>query len=169
MKTSLPVFQIVGYSNRGKTTLLTQLISRLAARNIRVGVIKHDGAHDFQIDQPGKDTWQYREAGASLTAIQSASRTAFMEERQVPLAQLVERMAAAGAQFILVEGFKREHYPKLVLIKEEQDPELIDSLSEVAAIASWSPFAHASIPAFSIDDYDGITEFLLTYFEQQGC
>ncbi|MCK9905359.1 molybdopterin-guanine dinucleotide biosynthesis protein B, partial [Frankia sp. Cpl3] len=115
MQKAPPVVQLVGYSNSGKTTLLTEIIKRLEANQIRVGVIKHDGAHDFELHQPGKDTWRFREAGASLVAIQSANRTAFLEERAVPLSQLAQRMADAGAEFILVEGFKREHFPKLVL------------------------------------------------------
>jgi molybdopterin-guanine dinucleotide biosynthesis protein B len=141
---------------------LTELIKRLEARNIRVGVIKHDGSHDFEIDRPGKDTWRYRQAGASLVAIQSSAKTAFIEHTAVPLPQLVQRMAAAGAELILVEGFKRADYRKIVMIREQTDAELLDLVTGAIAVVSWQPFVHPSLPVFAIDDYDGITAYLLS-------
>ncbi len=162
MKKSKPyVFQIVGYSNSGKTTLLTKLVSKLEEKGIRVGVVKHDGGHDFEWDQPGKDTYRFREAGASIVAIQSATKTGIIEHKPVPLRQLVKRMGEAGADIVLVEGFKREEYPKLVIIREETDVELLGQLVAVEAVASWRPFEHLHLPVFSVDDVEGILGFLL--------
>jgi molybdopterin-guanine dinucleotide biosynthesis protein B len=155
------VFQIVGYSNAGKTTLLSRLIPRLEQSGLRVGVVKHDGGHDFEWDQPDKDTFRFREAGASIVAIQSSTKTAMLETRPVPLQQLVKRMGEAGADLVLVEGFKREAYPKLVLIRDESDEALLAQLTSLTAIASWEPFSHPELPVFSINDCEGIFSFLL--------
>lgn len=154
------VMQLVGYSNSGKTTLLTKLISLLEQKGLRVGVIKHDGGHDFEIDQPGKDTWRFREAGASLVAITSRTKTAMIEQRPLPLAVLIERMGHAGADLVLVEGFKQEIYPKLVLIRKTEDQELVKRLTQVEGIVCWQDERYGDFPHFSINDASGIACFL---------
>jgi molybdopterin-guanine dinucleotide biosynthesis protein B len=157
------VLQLVGYSNSGKTTLLTKLIPLLEASGVRVGVVKHDGGHDFEWDQPGKDTWRYREAGASLVAITSQTKTAIVEQRPVPLSMLVERLAQAGAEMILVEGFKREDYPKLVLLRKPEDRELLQSVTHIQGIVSWGQCEQEAWPCFHINDVEGIYRFV------RGC
>ncbi|WP_280208380.1 molybdopterin-guanine dinucleotide biosynthesis protein B [Brevibacillus sp. AY1] len=154
------VMQLVGYSNSGKTTLLTKLIPLLEQKGLRVGVIKHDGGHDFEIDQPGKDTWRYREAGASLVAITSQTKTAMIEQRPLPLAVLIERMGQAGADLVLVEGFKQEAYPKLVLIRKNEDQELVRRLTHVEGIVCWQDGRYGDFPHYSIDDASEIASFL---------
>jgi len=154
------VLQLVGYANSGKTTLLTKLIPLFEQSGLRVGVVKHDGGHDFEWDQPGKDTWRYREAGASLVAITSQTKTAIVEQSPTPLPQLVERLAQAGAQLILVEGFKRESYPKLVVLRNPQDLELLHSLTGIIGTATWEPIARDEWPRFSVDDAEAIALFV---------
>ncbi|MFY0543629.1 molybdopterin-guanine dinucleotide biosynthesis protein B [Brevibacillus sp. H7] len=159
------VVQFVGYSNSGKTTLLAKLIPGLEREGIRVGVIKHDGGHDFEWDQPGKDTYRFREAGASIVAIQSATKTAMVEQRPVPLQQLVKRMGEAGADLVLVEGFKREGYPKLVMLRDPSDAELLDTLSDVVAVISREQFVHPVLPVFLADQVEEIVQFLFDIIE----
>ncbi|RAP25859.1 hypothetical protein C2W64_02333 [Brevibacillus laterosporus] len=156
------VMQFVGYSNSGKTTLLCKLIERFTQAGVRLGVIKHDG-HDFELDQRGKDTWNFRQAGAPMVAIQSATQTAWMENDAVPLPQLISRMSQQGADLILVEGFKQESYPKFVVIRREADLELLDKLHNIVAMVSWLPTQKMSIPVFSIDQEDEIFQFIQTY------
>lgn len=159
------VLQIVGYSDSGKTTLMAKLIPLIEEAGIRVGVIKHDGGHDFEWDQPGKDTWTYREAGASLVAITSRTKTAMLEQRPLPLSELIERMAAAGAELVLVEGFKRENYPKMVVLRRPEDQQLLSLVSDVVAVISWDAFAHPEVPVFSVNDRDWVARFVLDYYE----
>ncbi|WP_400162000.1 molybdopterin-guanine dinucleotide biosynthesis protein B [Brevibacillus sp. TJ4] len=154
------VVQLVGYSDSGKTTLLSRLIPLLQRQGLRVGVVKHDGGHDFELDQPGKDTWRYREAGASLVAISSQTKTAFIEQQPLPLEQIVARMGQAGADLVLVEGFKREHYPKLVLIRKPQDRELLAAVTNVVAIVTWDEWEHGGLPVFHVDDAQAIASFV---------
>ncbi|USG64581.1 molybdopterin-guanine dinucleotide biosynthesis protein B [Brevibacillus ruminantium] len=159
------VLQLVGYSDSGKTTLLTRLIPGIEQAGIRVGIVKHDGGHDFEWDQPGKDTWKYREAGASLVAITSRTKTAMLEQRPLALSELIDRMAMAQADLVLVEGFKRESYPKLVLLRRPEDQELLSLVTAPVAIISWEAFAHPVLPVFSINDTDGILHFIRKYYE----
>ncbi|MFD2372107.1 molybdopterin-guanine dinucleotide biosynthesis protein B [Brevibacillus sp. GCM10020057] len=160
MKKQPFVIQFVGYSDSGKTTLLTKLIPLLEQSGLRVGVVKHDGSHDFAIDQPGKDTWRYREAGASFVAITSRTKTAVIEQRPTPLPQLVERLAQAGADLVLVEGFKQEGYPKLVLLRRPQDAELLDSVTNIIGTVACEPIARDEWPRFSVDDAEAIAQFV---------
>lgn len=131
------IIQIVGYKNAGKTTLACEIVSMLAERGLRVGTLKRD-AHDFEPDIPGTDTWKHRHAGAAATAIASAARTAWFEERPSELAQLVDGMIARSIEALIVEGFKNAEYPKIVLLRSPEDTDLL-ALSNVVAIVTRFP------------------------------
>jgi molybdopterin-guanine dinucleotide biosynthesis adapter protein len=73
------VIGLAGWSGAGKTTLLRRLIPVLIARGLTVSTIKH-AHHSFDIDQPGKDSWEHRQAGAEEVLIASAARWALMHE-----------------------------------------------------------------------------------------
>ncbi|AZN43175.1 molybdopterin-guanine dinucleotide biosynthesis protein B [Paenibacillus albus] len=155
------VFQIVGYKNSGKTTLLSQLTRQLKQAGYSVGTAKHD-AHEFTMDTPGTDTWQHQEAGADITAISSASRSAIISNRTEPLTALISYMQ--HVDFVLVEGFKQEYHPKLVLLRNPSDETLLQ-LSNIVMIASWDSFdipIHHASPTFGVSDTDAIYNHLLT-------
>lgn len=143
------IIQVVGYKNSGKTTMCCKLIKHFSEKGWKVGSVKSD-AHHFEIDYPGKDTWLHREAGATIVAIASDHKTAIMEQRPTRLDQLIERMD--GMDMIVIEGYKFEKYPKVVMIRSEEDLPLIEETTEIVAIVSWFPFEHPSIPVIHIDD-----------------
>lgn len=126
-----PVVQICGYKNSGKTTLIAALLPIWNAMNFRAAVIKHD-VHGFEADIEGTDTHKMRAAGAAATAITSPYRTAVVEECETPVADLIERFQAYD--LIVIEGFKREAYPKLVLIRNEEDLNLVSELECIQGI-----------------------------------
>ena len=126
-----PVVQIVGYKNSGKTTLITRLVKIFNDMNLRVAVIKHY-LHGFEADREGTDSFRFRAAGAAAAAITSPWRTAVFEEQETPLVQLIEHFAQYD--LILVEGFKRERYPKMVLLRSTEDEPLIEELQQVIAV-----------------------------------
>jgi molybdopterin-guanine dinucleotide biosynthesis protein B len=153
------VYQVVGYKDTGKTTLICRLVKALAEQGYRVGTVKHD-AHQFEVDQPGTDSWKHREAGAQITAITSPNRTAFMEERSATLDELLNHME--GMDFVLIEGFKTENYPKLVILKNREDADILDRVKEVIAIVSWEKWrGEPKRPMFHIDDVAGLLGFLI--------
>ena len=110
----MKVIGIAGWSGAGKTTLLTRVIPLLAARGWRVSTIKH-AHHQFDVDQPGKDSHTHRQAGATEVLVSSANRFALMHELrgepELSLGALLEKLAPVD--LVLVEGFKREAHPKL--------------------------------------------------------
>lgn len=125
-----PVIQIVGYKDSGKTTLIGRLLPVFSNMNLRVAVIKHD-AHGFEIDHDGTDTYAYRQHGAVVIAITSPYRTALIEEQETPLKELIERFG--GYDLILVEGYKQEAFPKIVMLRSGEDRILLQELNQVKA------------------------------------
>ena len=158
------VFQIIGYKNAGKTTLLCKLLEQLKARGMRVGTIKHDG-HDFDIDHAGTDTWQHRAAGAEVVAITSATQTAVIRNQPSSLEKLLLQME--GLDVVLVEGFKQADYPKLVLLRSAEDVPLLGQVTHPAAVvlgpaaASASLPLPAALPRYERDEIGGLLELLL--------
>jgi molybdopterin-guanine dinucleotide biosynthesis adapter protein len=163
-KQSPTVVQIVGNKNSGKTTLICALIPLLREQGYTVAVIKHTH-HSFEVDHSGTDTWKQREAGAAAVAITDGNRTARIEEQGAELPELVNSFG--NYDYILVEGFKQEYYPKLVIIRSKEDEQLL-GLSAVTAAALWEPinnFVHLQscdrIHLLSINDVRGIANHLL--------
>ena len=153
------IFQIVGYKNAGKTTLLCKLIGRLKASGKQVGTIKHDG-HDFVMDHPGTDTWQHQEAGADAIAITSAHQTAWIRKQATTLEAMIEGMS--DMDVILVEGFKSADYPKLILLRSQEDHVLLSQLSRpVGIICGLVSNLPLEAPVFHRDDDADIAHLLL--------
>lgn len=158
------VCQFVGYKNSGKTTLICELIPLLKKQGCTVAVIKHDG-HEFDIDHPQTDTWKHRQAGASAIAITSGTRTSWIKEQGSSLAELIA--AFAGYDYVLVEGFKQELYPKIALIRSRDELNLLSEAQRITAIAYWEALLSTGpLPetrgqaVFNINDYSGIASFL---------
>lgn len=127
----MSVVQICGYKNSGKTTLIAALLPLLKEQGLRVAVIKHD-SHGFDIDHKGTDTFRFREAGAEGVAIASPGRTAIMKESEAKLEDLLA--SYDDFDLVLIEGYKREGYPKLVLLRNADDLALLDETVAVQAV-----------------------------------
>jgi molybdopterin-guanine dinucleotide biosynthesis protein B len=163
------VMQVVGYKKTGKTTLTCRLVQRLTAEGIRVGTVKHDG-HTFEPDVPNTDSWKHRQAGALSTTIVSPTRTAWFEEQSHSLDEVLERMAAS-LDLVLVEGWKRERYPKLALVQAEEQLDLLEGIAGVAGIVTWNAeikplllLAAGGLPVFDFDD----TEMIIGWLFREG-
>ena len=108
------ILGVVGWSGSGKTTLLAYLVAQLAARGLKVNIIKHSH-HDVLLEPPHKDSARLRMAGAAEVMLASPFRVAVMRElRGAPEPGLSEHVARlAPADLTLVEGYKWEPIPKL--------------------------------------------------------
>ena len=108
------IIGLAGWSGSGKTTLITKLIPCLLARGVKVSTLKH-AHHGFDMDRPGKDSFMHREAGATEVIVSSAKRWAILHElrgeEEWDLGALVAKMSPVD--LVLVEGFKRDAFPKL--------------------------------------------------------
>lgn len=158
-----PVFGITGWKNSGKTTLVTRVIAALVARGYRVSSVKH-AHHAFDIDQPGRDSFRHREAGASEVLIVSGHRWALMHEArgepEPDLAEMLPRLSPCD--IVIVEGYKREAHPKLEVRRREgrKAEPLAPSDPSIVAIASDHATQTDGLPLFDLDDAQGVAEFI---------
>jgi molybdopterin-guanine dinucleotide biosynthesis protein B len=155
---------IAGWSGAGKTTLLAKLIPSFVARGLRVATVKH-AHHDFDLDQPGKDSFVHRKAGASEVIISSARRFALIHEladheREMSLSALLARLSPCD--LVLVEGFKRLRHPKLEVFRAANGREPLHPSDDcIVAVAADRPFPQAKIPVVPLDDVAAIRDIVL--------
>lgn len=159
----MTIFGITGWSGSGKTTLLVRLIPALIARGLSVSTVKH-AHHAFDIDQPGKDSYEHRRAGATEVLVSSANRWALMHElRGAPepsLGDLVARLSPVD--LVLVEGFKRNPHPKLEVWRAATGkPPLFPEDAMIRAVASDGPVPGCDRPVLALDDVDAIADFVI--------
>nr|WP_227309916.1 molybdopterin-guanine dinucleotide biosynthesis protein B [Acidisoma cellulosilyticum] len=155
------VFGFAGWSGAGKTTLIRQVIAHLVAQGRRVSTIKH-AHHDFDIDQPGKDSWEHRQAGAAEVLVVSDRRWALMHElrgaAEPSLPALIAKLAPAD--LVLVEGFKRSVFPKIEVYRAVNGkPALHPEDGSIIAIASDTPFPDSGLPVLPLTDIADIADF----------
>lgn len=139
----VPLLGFAAFSGTGKTTLLTQIIPLLKHHGLRIGLIKHSH-HNFQIDQPGKDSFRLREAGATPVMLVSTHRRAIIteitQEQEPRLDDQLKLFNQSELDLILVEGFKAEPFSKIELHRPSlnkpllypNDPNIIAIASDVA-------------------------------------
>lgn len=161
------VIGLAGWSGAGKTTLLVKLIPLLTGRGLRVATLKH-AHHAFDVDHPGKDSYEHRKAGASEVIVSSARRWAQIHETgegtEPTLAQLLKRFSPCD--LILVEGFKTGKHPKLEVYRQATGkPPLHPNDAQIVAVASDIEFPGASVPVVKLDDVDGIADIVSSHSE----
>jgi molybdopterin-guanine dinucleotide biosynthesis adapter protein len=161
------VLGIAGWSGSGKTTLITKLIPLLAQRGVRVATLKH-AHHAFDVDQPGKDSYEHRKAGACEVIVSSARRWVQMHEVgngvEATLPQLLRRLSPCD--LVLVEGFKTERHPKMEVFRTAVGkPPLHPEDRRIVAIASDQQFPGAGVPVVDINDIAALGDMVLAQAE----
>jgi molybdopterin-guanine dinucleotide biosynthesis protein B len=162
----MKVVGFAGYSGSGKTTLVERLIPALKMRGARVSVVKH-AHHDFDIDQPGKDTHRHREAGALEVVVASSKRLALMREFEQPAQLTVHQLLAElwdGVDWVLVEGFKSSNLLKIEVWRADSgQPSRYPDDDFVVAIATDSPGRlpeETLRPVLDLNDPDAVAQWL---------
>jgi len=161
------IFGLAGWSGSGKTTLMAALIPELVSRGITVSTLKH-AHHAFDVDQPGKDSWRHRQAGAQEVMISSENRWALMHElRGAPepaFEELVRRMSPVD--LLLVEGFKRHPHPKIEVYRRSLGKPLLHPEDpSVVAIASDEMLPGLTLSWLPLSDAGAVAAFILGYDE----
>jgi len=159
----MKIFGFAGWSGSGKTTLVTKLIPELVDRGVRVSTMKH-AHHTFDIDQPGKDSYEHRTAGATEVMVSSASRWALIHEArgsdEPSIEELVARMTPVD--LLLIEGFKAYPHDKIEVYRASVGkPLLCVSEEHIVAVASDAPVPEARVPVLDMNDVAGIADFIL--------
>ncbi len=159
------VLGLAGWSGSGKTTLVARLLPELTRHGLAVSTVKH-AHHSFDLDQPGKDSWRHREAGASEVMIASERRWALIHEHrgapEPPLDALIGKMTPVD--LLLVEGFKRGDYDKLEVHRPALGkPLLCRDDPRIVAVASDGPVPGLAVPVLALDDVAAIARFIIDH------
>lgn len=155
---------IAGYSGSGKTTLIEKVIPCLVMEGFRVSLIKH-AHHEFDIDQPGKDSHRHREAGATEVLLTSGQRWALMHELRGEQEPTLEEQLKkfSPCDVVIVEGWKYHAMPKIeVHRKLAGKPLLFPRDDSVVAIATDESLA-TDKPQYSLDDGEGVAQFIIRH------
>ena len=156
-----PVVSIIGKKNCGKTTLIEKLIPELINLGFRVGTIKHHHSV-INMDQPGKDTWRHKQAGAHAVVLSSPTGLGFIRDspREISVPELVD-LYFADVDLVLTEGYKKEALPKIEIFRSAVHAEpLPDPGEDLIAIMSDVEIAR-DIPLFGLEDTRPLAEFLV--------
>ena len=162
----MKVFGFAGWSGSGKTTLIEKLIPRFAGRGLRVSLIKH-AHHSFDVDQPGKDSYRHRHAGAAEVLVTSSRRWVLMHElrgaAEPPFEAQLERLSPCD--LVIVEGFKHAGIPKLeVWRKATGEPLLHPNDSHIVAVATDAKI-ETRLPLLELNDDAAISAFILKHLK----
>jgi molybdopterin-guanine dinucleotide biosynthesis protein B len=159
----MKILGLAGWSGAGKTTLLAKLIPELIRRGVTVSTLKH-AHHAFDVDQPGKDSYIHREAGATEVMVASANRWVLMHElRGTPepgSAELIRHMQPVD--LLLIEGFKREAHDKLEVYRAANGkPLLAPEDPRVVAILADGPVPGTGLPVLDLNDVAAVADFAM--------
>lgn len=170
----IPVIGFVAPSGSGKTTLLRQLVPLLKRRGWRLGYLKH-AHHTFDLDRPGKDSFEVRAAGADQVLLASTRRWALQVENAVPgadpdLGELLARFASDHLDLVLAEGFKYADYPKIEVYRAAigepplypRDPAIIAVVTDADLPTDDHP------PRLSLENPDAVADFIVAWCALQG-
>ena len=167
-----PRLGFAAYSGTGKTTLLTRLIPLLVERGLRLGIIKHSH-HDFEIDNPDKDSYRLHHAGSTQTLLTSKYRRALIQERpsrQEPdLDEEYARLDHDLLDLVLIEGFRHvASLPRIELNRPSLGrPFLFPGEDNIIALATDEP-VDTDLPILDINRPEEIAEFILDWLKQQA-
>lgn len=162
----MKVYGVTGWKNAGKTGLMERLVANLTARGFSVSAIKH-AHHTTDVDQPGRDSYRHREAGAREVILASAHRWALMHELrgtdEPPLEDLLARLSPVD--LVLVEGYKFGPHPKIEAHRRETGRGLLaaenQTIRAVASDAAAGLVVRAGVRVFDLDDTAAIAGFIV--------
>lgn len=166
-----PLLGFCAYSGTGKTTLLTKLIPILSEKGLKIGIVKH-AHHHFDIDQPGKDSYELRKAGANEIMVSSSKRWALVHEfpekkREPKLEDLLQHLSLEELDLVLVEGFKHEPHAKIELNRPSlEKPFLFPNDSSIIAIAmDQIPSNEIKLPVLDLNNGNEISDFITKRYQ----
>jgi len=174
-KFPIPLLGFAAFSGTGKTTLITQLLPKLIERGLRVGMVKHSH-HDIEMDNPNKDSYKLRKAGACQMVLASPHRTILFAEQDEPEEpQLITQLNWLNTDeldLVLVEGFRHEAFTKIELHRPSLGkPVLATNDEHIIAIATDAAIDKTALKNkiltyLDMNNIDEISDFVVRYSQQ---
>ena len=159
----VPIVCFVGRSNSGKTTLIERVIPQLVQAGYKVATVKHAG-HGFDLDTEGKDSWRHKRAGASSVMVLSKGSMAMFADvpDQLNVEAVRDRFLDDTYDLIIAEGWKHEHYPKIVIVREQIGEIPVSTEGLLAVVSDKS--VDLAVPLFGLDDVVGVAALIMREF-----
>jgi len=155
------VYGVIGWKNAGKTSLMERLVADVTGRGFAVSTVKHVH-HAVDLDQPGKDTWRHRAAGAREVVLASADRFALMVEHRGPEPDLAAVLARlAPVDLVLVEGYKRDAHPKVEVWRAGTGQPLIQPGDPLVRAVASDAALRLPVPVLDLNDTRAVADFIL--------
>lgn len=163
----MKLIQVAGYSNSGKTTLIEKLITSLKGIDMRVSVIKHHG-HKNRLAalDAGKDSARFRESGATGTTVVAGHTVQmhFNHEANWSIEDALKLQEFLNIDIVIIEGFKTEPFPKIVIVRKAEDIELLEQLENIQAVLLWKNIklpTTIGVPTFLLDDFESFFSWFI--------
>ncbi|WP_081415829.1 molybdopterin-guanine dinucleotide biosynthesis protein B [Peribacillus kribbensis] len=138
-----PVFQICGYQNSGKTSFLSGILRELKSRGKSAAVLKHHGhGGNLTIRENLKDSERYLEEGAAASLAEGGGTLQLLAGMEITMEQQLQLLSVFSPDIILIEGYKRKPFPKIVMLRKPEDFSLPEELFGVRGIVYWPDVEH---------------------------
>ncbi len=156
---------MVGYQNSGKTSFMSNLLSRLKEEGIKTVTIKHHGHGGKPAVVEEKDSAQHISAGAAASLVEGEGRLLLQTENMNwSLEGKLQLVSIMKPDLILIEGHKHADYSKLVFIRKDKDLQLLNELTNIKLMLFQdSLIVHDQVPSFHRDDVEAV-QWLVDYF-----
>ena len=155
------MYGVIGWKNSGKTSLMERLVFEITGRGFSVSTVKHVH-HTVDLDQPGKDTWRHRQAGAREVVLASADRLAILVEHRGPEPELPAVLARlAPVDLVLVEGYKRDPHAKVEVWRAETGHPLIQPGDPLVRAVATDADLTLPVPVLDLNDTRAVADFIL--------
>jgi len=157
----MKVYGVIGWKNSGKTSLMERLVAEITGRGFSLSTVKHVH-HAVDLDQPGKDTFRHRTAGAKEVALASADRLAILVEHRGQEPDLPAVLARlAPVDLVLVEGYKRDAHPKVEVWRAETGHPLIQPGDPLVRAVATDATLSLPVPVLDLNDTGAVADFIL--------
>lgn len=163
MGVNAQIIQVVGYQNSGKTVLIEKIVGFLTNKGLKVGTIKHHGHGGMPEQMEDKDSARHYKAGAEIATVEGEGLLQMLFKEKRDLQGILQVYKDFHLDVILIEGYKKATYSKLVMIRNEEDIVLLDTVAEVVAVITWIPLEldhKSSFPVFLISEEEAILTWI---------
>lgn len=158
-----PVIALAGFSGSGKTTLAKQIVAYLNDSQQRIGVIKHSH-HQVELDQPGKDSFELKQAGAEQLILSMPEQTIMFTQQHDHdnLDAQLKLLNWDELDMVIVEGYRHAQVAKLEIHRPSYErPLLCRDDPCVFAVACDEPLMDCPVPQWPLNDPQQIATHLL--------
>lgn len=155
----LSVIQVVGFKNSGKTSLVCNMIQWAAESGISVSSCKHHGHGGKPDVVEGTDSTLHQRAGAAISGVEGDGMLQLaISKSDWKLDDILSIYSYMKTDLVIVEGYKREGYPKIVLLRNQSDQRILQEIENVVAVIAPFPIEEQKVTIAYFSN-DGMKEF----------